>query len=172
MKKGYIHVYTGDGKGKTTASLGLAVRAAGAGLKVFIAQFVKGRDYSELKTLDYLRDWITIRRYGRKSFIHGNPRPEDIQAAQKGISQVREVLLSGDYDLVILDEINIAVFLKIITVEEVMNLISLKPDNVELVLTGRRAPEEVIRRADLVTEMKSIKHYYDKGVQARTGIEK
>jgi cob(I)alamin adenosyltransferase len=170
--RGYVQVYTGTGKGKTTAALGLAMRAAGAGLRVFIAQFVKGMKYSELKAIERFSDLITIKQYGRDCFIYQVPKDEDIQAAREGLKEVKEVVFSGLYPLVILDEANIATYYNLFSVEEVLELIDKKPENVELVITGRNAHPRLMERADLVTEMREVKHYYTKGVQARTGIER
>lgn len=171
MMIGYVQVYTGDGKGKTTAALGLALRAAGAGLRVFIGQFVKGVDYAETVALERNRDRITVRRFGRPGFIHGQPAADDVRAAREGMEQAREVLLGGEYDLVILDEILIAIHLGLLAEADVLDLIEARPSHVELVLTGRHAPDGVIEAADLVTEMREIKHYYRQGVSARRGIE-
>lgn len=168
--KGYIQVYTGNGKGKTTAALGLAVRAVGAGLKVYIAQFLKGMDYAELHSLKNFSN-ITLERFGRPQFIHGKPDKEDIRLAREGLKRIREVLSSGNYDVVILDEANIAVHLKLFSAEELIEAIRGRASNVEVVVTGRYAPEELLKIADLITEMKDVKHYYEKGVQARKGIE-
>ena len=170
--KGYIQVYTGDGKGKTTAALGLALRAAGAGLKVYIAQFVKGMEYSELKFLRNLSDSIVVKQYGRDCFIYREPDEEDIQAAQEGLKELREIMNSRKYQMIILDEANIATHFNLFSVDDLLDLIHGKPEDVELVITGRRADPRIIAEADLVTEMKEIKHYYQKGVQAREGIEK
>lgn len=170
-KRGYVHVYTGDGKGKTTAALGLALRAAGAGRTVFIAQFLKGMRYSELDALERFKDLITIRQFGRRHFVHGKPDRADIDAAKKGFAEAGEAVLSGEYDLVILDEANIAAYFRLFSEQELLDLIDAKPDHVELVITGRKAPKSLIDRADLVTEMKEIKHYYTGGVEARKGIE-
>ena len=170
--KGYVQVYTGDGKGKTTAALGLALRAFGAGLNVYIAQFVKGMDYSELNTLDKLSEHITLKQYGRDCFIKKEPQKEDIMAAREGLKEVKEIMGSGKYQLIILDEANIATFYELFSVEELLDLIRNKPEGIELVITGRRADPRVIEAADLVTEMKEIKHYYQNGVVARDGIEK
>ncbi len=169
--EGYVQVYTGDGKGKTTAALGLAVRAAGAGLKIFIAQFAKGRKFSEHKALERFTDLITVKCYGRECFIREKPTPKDTAAAQEGLREAREAMLSGDYDMVILDEANIAAHLGLISVDELIELIDLRPPAVELVITGRRADKRVIEKADLVTEMAEVKHYYQRGVNARKGIE-
>ena len=170
--KGYVQVYTGDGKGKTTAALGLALRAVGAGKKVFIAQFVKGQEYSELDAVKRLAPLLTLKQYGRKNFIHGKPAPEDLHAAQEGLNEVRKLIRSGKYDLFILDEINIATHLELIPTSEVLTLIRQKPEHVELVLTGRYADQKLIDAADLVTDMRPVKHYFEKGVTARKGIEK
>jgi len=170
--KGYIQVYTGNGKGKTTAAFGLALRAAGAGLKVYIAQFVKGMRYSETNALVKLREFITIKQYGRKCFINRDPEEKDIQAAQKGLKEVKAIMCSGEYQVIILDEANIATSYNLFSVEDLLDFIEAKPEGVELIITGRYADPRVIEKADLVTEMKEIKHYYHNGVKARKGIEK
>jgi cob(I)alamin adenosyltransferase len=170
--KGYVQIYTGNGKGKTTASLGLSIRAAGAGLKVFIAQFLKQGDYSEIKALERFSDLIRIQQYGLGRFVKGKPTEEEIKAARKGLEDVNEAMRSGKFDLIIVEEGNVAAACGLFEVQELMDLISKKPDNLELVITGRGAAPEVIAQADLVTEMKEIKHYYEKGVPARVGIEK
>ncbi len=171
MRRGYVQIYTGNGKGKTTASLGLALRAAGAGMKVFIGQFIKGEECSEHLALQRFADLIVYRQYGR-GLIMKAPSEEDVAAAREGIREAGAAVVSGDYDVVILDEINVAVALDLVSVEEVLALIKQKPDSVELILTGRNAHEAVIKEADLVTEMREIKHYYQNGVNARRGIEK
>jgi cob(I)alamin adenosyltransferase len=170
--QGRVQVYTGDGKGKTTAALGLALRAAGAGLKVYLAQFVKGMHYSELDALDRFSDCITVEQYGRDCFIYKTPDPQDIQAARHGLEETRRIMSSGAYDMIILDEASIATYYNLFSVEDLLAFIDARPPGVELVITGRRADERIVERADLVTEMKEIKHYYTKGVQARDGIEK
>lgn len=170
--KGYLQVYTGDGKGKTTAALGLALRSVGAGLKVFMGQFIKSMEYSEIKALKHFKDQITLRQFGRGCFIRGNPCQADIDVAKKALDAIATALTSGDYDVVIADEANVAFQCRIVSEADLLNLINARPDNVELVLTGRGAPEAILDRADLVTEMKAVKHYYEKGVQARAGIEK
>lgn len=171
-QQGYVHVYTGDGKGKTTAALGLALRAAGAGFKVFIGQFIKGTVYSEMNALRCLSDSITLEQFGRGCFISRDPAPEDIEAARQGLAVALAVIQKREYRLVILDEINVAVQCKLFPAEEVLALIDAKPAQVELILTGRGAPPEVLERADLVTEMREVKHYYRSGVAARIGIER
>jgi len=170
--KGYLQVYTGDGKGKTTAALGLAMRAAGAGLRVYVAQFVKGMKYSELVTLEKLSEYITVKQYGRDCFIKKSPQKEDIQAAQAGLKEVGEIMRSGKYQVIILDEANIATHYNLFSVDDLLDFIRSKPEDVELVITGRRADPRILEEADLVTEMKEIKHYYRNGIQARDGIEK
>ncbi len=169
--KGYVQVYTGNGKGKTTAAFGLALRAAGASRKVFMAQFVKGKMYSEIKAVRDFLPTVEVKQFGLRCFIEKDPTQEDIQAAQKGLAEVKEIINAGNYNLIILDEIFIALFYKLFTVEEVIHIIRNKPENLELVLTGRYAPQEIIELADLVTEMKEVKHYYTKGIEAREGIE-
>jgi cob(I)alamin adenosyltransferase len=169
--RSYLHVYTGDGKGKTTAAIGLAIRAAGAGLSVLFAQFVKGQKYSEIGALERFSDRITIRQYGCGCFIVQNPTGEDITEATKGLAAVRESLRSGTYQLVILDEATIALYYRLFTVDELLSAIRERSPECEVVVTGRYAPQKLIDAADLVTEMKEVKHYYAKGVKARTGIE-
>ena len=170
--KGFIQVYTGNGKGKTTAAFGLALRATGAGLKVYFAQFIKGMKYSELESIKKFDDLIVLKQYGRDCFIKKNPEQQDIDLAQKGFNAVKEIVLSGKYDIVILDEITIAIFYSLINEDDLLKLMQNKPEHVELVITGRYATNAIIEQADLVTEMKEIKHYYQKGITARTGIEK
>jgi len=167
---GMVHVYTGNGKGKTTSAIGLAVRAAGAGLNVYIGQFVKGRKYSELNSLDKL-DNIEIEQFGKKKFIKNNTEKIDIKKAKEGYRKIEKVLNSNYYDLVILDEANIAVYFNLFSVEELLDLIEKRNQEIEVVLTGRMANNKIIEYADLVTEMKEIKHYYKKGITARKGVE-
>ena len=171
LKKGYVHIYTGDGKGKTTAAFGLALRAAGAGMKVFIAQFLKALPSHECTLLSRLSDSITITQYGRDCLIKGEPTDEDRTLARQGLHAVHEALASGKYDLIILDEVTVAVFFKLLSVDDILEVITKKPPQTELVITGRKADPRLIEAADLVTEMKEVKHYYTRGVQARTGIE-
>jgi len=170
--RGYVQVYTGNGKGKTTAALGLALRAVGAGLKVFIGQFIKLGEYSEIKALKRFSDQIQVEQFGLGRFLKGRPSPKNIAAAQKGLARIREVMASGRYHLIILEEANVAAKLDLITVQDILDIIEAKPDDVELVITGRHASRRIIDAADLVTEMRSVKHYFDKGVRARLGIEK
>ena len=172
--KGYIQVYTGNGKGKTTAALGLALRAAGYKHKVYIGQFLKGQEYGELLSAKKLSPYITIEQFGRKGFIHvtKDPDEEDIKRAKRGLNKCLEAMLSRKYRILVLDEINVAVDLNLITEEEVHEFLDKRPEDVEIILTGRYAPPSFLKRADLVTEMKEKKHYYKKGVKAREGIEK
>lgn len=170
--KGYIHLYTGDGKGKTTAAIGLAVRAAYAGKKVYIGQFVKGMKYHEVYMEEDLPN-IKIEQYGKDCFIENEPTEEDLKRAEKGLEKISKIMSEGYYDLVVLDELTIALYFKLFSLEDVIVAIENKHPQVELVITGRYAPEELIELADLVTEMKQIKHYYDdQGVMARDGIER
>ncbi len=169
--KGYIQIYTGDGKGKTTASLGLAIRAAGAGLKVYIVQFLKQGDYSEIKALSKFEN-ITIKQYGLGKFVKGKPSDDDILSGVEGYLKLCEILKQNKHDVVIAEEGNVAVTCNLISEKELLELMDMKPDNVELVITGRGATAAVIEKADLVTEMKEIKHYFKQGVTARVGIEK
>jgi cob(I)alamin adenosyltransferase len=170
--KGYIQVYTGDGKGKTTAGLGLALRAAGAGLKVFIGQFIKQGDYSEINALKRFSDLVTVEQFGLGRFIKGKPAPEDIEMSRHGLEKIKKIFAAGEHHVVILDEANVAVTVGLFSEAELIDLIALKPENTELLITGREASPGIIEKADLVTEMREIKHYYRKGVQARDGIEK
>jgi len=170
--KGYVQIYTGNGKGKTTAALGLALRAYGAGLHIYIAQFLKGTKTSELKVLRTFKDLITVKQYGKNNFIYGNPDEEDKKLAKKAIEEINNIIKSCNYDIVILDEANYAVHLGLIAVDDLLKIIDKKPQNVELVITGRYAKKELIKKADLVTEMRQVKHYFNKGIKARMGIEK
>jgi cob(I)alamin adenosyltransferase len=191
LKCGLIHVYTGDGKGKTTAALGLALRAAGCGLRVYVCQFLKGQEYGELEAVQWLaagapvanvpegdrRPPITIERFGRPTFVHvsadgtSSAGEEDVRLARAGLDAARRAMSGGQYDLVVLDEINVALYFRLLTVQEVLELIDARPEGVELVLTGRRVPDEILARADYVTEMREVRHPYQRGVQARKGIE-
>ncbi len=172
MRKGYVQVYTGNGKGKTTAALGLAIRAAGAGYRTFIAQFIKKKKCSEHVLLEELSDRITIEQYGKGLIMGRKPSRADIERAREGYERAKEVMLSKEYDLVILDEANVATHYHLIPVRDLLELIALKPAGVELVITGRHADEKVLAAADLVTEMREIRHYHEQGVSARRGIEK
>jgi cob(I)alamin adenosyltransferase len=172
LERGLVQVYTGNGKGKTSAAFGLALRAIGRGLKVYIIQFIKGGfDYGELYIVDKLPN-LTLKAFGRGQFITSKPPDKmDVALAEEALSLARKVVESGEYDMVILDEINVALNLKLISLEKVLELIKNKPEHVELVLTGRYAPGEIIEVADLVTEMREIKHPYKKGYPARMGVD-
>jgi cob(I)alamin adenosyltransferase len=169
--KGYIQVYTGNGKGKTTAALGLALRSAGAGLRVFVGQFLKQGDYSEIKALSRFEN-VTVEQFGMGRFVRGMPSDEEKAAARKGYARLCDILTAGAHDLMIVDEGNVAVTCRLISEKELLALMDKKPDTMELVITGRNASPAVMNRADLVTEMNEIKHYYHQGVMARKGIEK
>jgi cob(I)alamin adenosyltransferase len=170
--QGLIHVYTGDGKGKTTSALGLALRASGHGMRVHIIQFMKGRiDYGEIKACKD-NPSITIEQFGRPQFVdRDNPEPEDIEFAKQAMKRAEEVLASGKYHIVILDEINVALDFNLVSLDDVLDLIGKKPEDVELILTGRNAHPEISRMANYVTEMLPIKHPYEKGQPGRKGIE-
>ncbi len=172
--KGCIQVYTGNGKGKTTAALGLALRAAGHGLRTYFGQFLKGQNYGEIFAIQKLSPLITLEQFGRKGFIHvtENPDQEDIRRAQKGLRKCYKMMKSGKYQIIVLDEVNVAVHFNLFSEKEIHDFLDEKPEEVEVVLTGRYAPRSFIKRADLVTEMKEIKHCYQKGIKARRGIEK
>jgi cob(I)alamin adenosyltransferase len=171
---GYIQVYTGNGKGKTTAALGLAFRAAGRGFRTYVAQFLKAQPTGEIEAAKKLAPLIRIEQFGREGFItvKDGPGDEDVARAKAGLAKALEAMLSGEYRIVVLDEVNTAVHFKILPEQDVLDVIDKRPAAVELVLTGRYAPAAFIERADLVTEMIEIKHYYGRSVQAREGIEK
>jgi len=171
VMKGYIQIYTGDGKCKTTAALGLIIRAVGAGLRVYFGQFIKGRNYSEIKILNTRFPEVTIVQFGHGRFIRGKPAQDEVGAAVKGLDCLKEAMQSGLYDVVIGDEANTAITAGLFTEEDLLALCDFKPESVELVLTGRGAGQALLERADLVTEMKCIKHYYNAGVKGRPGIE-
>ncbi|HVP92810.1 MAG TPA: cob(I)yrinic acid a,c-diamide adenosyltransferase [Acidobacteriota bacterium] len=172
LDRGLVQVYTGNGKGKTSAAFGLALRAIGRGLKVYIIQFIKGGfDYGELYIVDKLPN-LELKAFGRGKFITKKPvGKEDIALAEEALALAEKIVKSGEYDIVILDEINVVLSLRLISLEKVLELIRNKPKQVELVLTGRNAPSEIVEVADLVTEMKEIKHPFNEGYQARKGIE-
>jgi cob(I)alamin adenosyltransferase len=165
-----IQVYTGNGKGKTTAAIGLAVRACGAGLKVYIAQFIKGKNYSEIKALRKFRPNLTIEQFGRGTFIKV-PGPVDRDLAEKGLKKVKQILSENRFDLIILDEINNALEIKLLEVASVLRMLEKTPKETEMVLTGRNAHPDIIAKADLVSEINEVKHYFKDGVKARRGIE-
>ena len=190
--KGYVQVYTGNGKGKTTAALGITMRASGAGKKIAFVQFMKALGYSEQKILPTLPG-VTWKTLGKPFFIakkgsiseedlaqygdncvvfeEDNPPTDYVKMISDGFAEAKEMVMSGDFDMVVLDEINCAMYFGLLSIDEVLDLIRNKPAHTELILTGRYAPDEIIEAADLVTEMREIKHYYNEGVQARKGIE-
>jgi cob(I)alamin adenosyltransferase len=193
LERGLIHVYTGDGKGKTTAALGLALRAAGCGFCTYVCQFLKGQEYGELEAARWLEEGalhaaalqrrmqrppITIERFGQPTFVHisadgarTTATEEDVRLAREGLAAARRAMEGGLYELVVLDEINVALYFQLLTVQEVLEVIDHKPEGVELVLTGRRVPDEILARADYVTEMHEVRHPYQQGIRARRGIE-
>lgn len=172
MERGLVQVYTGNGKGKTTAALGLALRAVGHGLKVLIVQFMKGSSSGELEAAQKLSPYLTIKKMGRETFVFRNKiDPLDLKLAQEGFLLAKNAIENKEYDIVILDEINVAIDFGLIPLSDILQLLDSKPETVELILTGRNAKPEILERADLVTEMVEKKHYYSKGIPARKGIE-
>lgn len=191
--KGYVQVYTGNGKGKTTAAIGLAIRALGAGKRVLLLQFMKSKVYSEHNILPQISPELHLETLGKPFFVAkegsltaeelakwgsevvvfppGKPPADYVAVAVQGIARAKEAVSNGKYDLVILDEINVAMYFELVSWQQVEDVINSKMENVELVLTGRGASPELIERADLVTEMREVKHYYQQGVAARLGIE-
>jgi cob(I)alamin adenosyltransferase len=171
--RGYVQVYTGGGKGKTTAALGLALRAAGHGYRTYFGQFLKARPSGETKAARRLAPLLTIEKFGRRGFVRPGRTPdgEDVDRARKGLARCLKAMLSGRYRIVVLDEVNVALSLGLLAARDVLALLDRRPADVEVVLTGRGAPPALLGRADLVTEMKPRKHYSDKGVKARAGIE-
>lgn len=167
---GYIHLYTGNGKGKTTAALGLAIRAVGANKRVFIGQFVKGMHYAELESIARFPE-IILKQYGLDCFIENQPTQDDINAARNGLSEIAEIIRQNKFDMIILDEICIALYYHLFEIDEVINLLSERTSETEIILTGRYAPKELYDISDLITEMKEVKHYFHQGVIARKGIE-
>ena len=171
LARGYVQLYTGDGKGKTTASLGLVLRALGQGLRPAVLQFMKADpNWGEIVSLKQFG--VPVQQCGLDHWTFaGKVSDEDRAAAAEGFARARALVKSGDYDLVVLDELVTAVFFELVPLGDVLELIREKPEQVELVITGRRAPEELVAAADLATEMRPLKHYYDAGVKARPGIE-
>jgi cob(I)alamin adenosyltransferase len=172
LERGLIQVYTGEGKGKTTAALGLALRAAGHGLRVEIIQFLKGwPGYGELIGVAWLPT-VAIHPFGRSGWVHpAQPQPEDYERATRALAYARQIVTSGKADIVVLDEIDVALDYGLLDLEVVLALLDSKPPAVELILTGRNAHPEIVSRADLVTEMRKVKHPYDRGIGGRKGIE-
>ncbi|MCS7053185.1 MAG: cob(I)yrinic acid a,c-diamide adenosyltransferase [Ignavibacterium sp.] len=173
LKKGYIQIYTGNGKGKTTAAIGQVVRAAGFGLKSYLACFMKEFPYSEFESLKKFEGLIKVESFGKDDFVYRReyPKDEELQAIRLGLDKSKDAMIKEKYDLIVLDEICVCHYFKIFSVDEIIDFIKLKPENTELILTGRYCPQELFEYADLITEMKEIKHYYSQGVNARRGIE-
>ena len=171
LQKGIIHIYTGNGKGKTTAAIGQGIRAVGAGLRVYMIQFMKGYSYSEVKALQSSKNFM-IKQFGRPDFVDKkNPAEIDIRYAQEALEHAKQIIESNRYDVVILDEINVALDYQLIKEDEVVNMLKEKPNKMELILTGRYAPQKIIKNADLITEMLEIKHPYKNGMKCRRGID-
>lgn len=170
--QGLVQVYTGNGKGKSSAALGLGLRAAGHGFEVYMIQFMKGQiNYGELEAVKHIPNF-TIRQFGRPDFVDkSNPDPEDIKLAQEALEHARSIIKIGSVEFLILDEINVAIDFGLVTDKEVITLIKARPPHMELILTGRYAPPSIIKIADLVSEIKEVKHPYQKGVAARKGVE-
>jgi len=173
LEKGFIQIYTGNGKGKTTAAIGQAVRSAGFGLKSYIIQFMKEFHYNEHKALKNLNEWITIEQYAGDDFVYKKEPPDkkEIDKARRGLASAKAKMLCGKYDLIILDEVCVSIYFGLFSDEEILTFMKQKPENIELILTGRYCPDKLLDKADLVTEMKEIKHYYQEGITARKGIE-
>jgi cob(I)alamin adenosyltransferase len=174
LGKGYVQVYTGNGKGKTTAALGLAFRAWGRGLRTYVGQFMKGQFYAEIAAAAQTAGHIVIEQYGKDTFVHvkNPPAPEDVELAQAGLARFKAAMHGGGYQIVVADEIITSLFFHLVALDDVLTLMREKPDGVELILTGRYCPDEIIAAADLVTEMKELRHYYEKNVPAREGVER
>jgi cob(I)alamin adenosyltransferase len=172
LSRGLIQVYTGEGKGKTTCALGLGLRAVGQGLKVYVIQFIKGRETGESRAATRLAPELTFRFFGRPGFGRlRSPAPEDLQLIREAWDLAGRVIMAGEHDLVILDEINLALAYGLVPLAETLEVLRRRPPHVEVVLTGRQAPPELLELADLVTEMRPAKHYLQAGVRARAGIE-
>lgn len=173
LKQGFIQIYTGNGKGKSTAAIGQAVRAAGFGLKTYIAQFMKEYPYNELNSLKHLSEWITIEQFCGDDFVYKKELPgkDEIDKARRGLAKAKSKMLSGKFDMIILDEVCVSIYFGLFSDEEILTFMKQKPEKVELILTGRYCPDNLLEKADLVTEMKEIKHYYQAGVKSRRGIE-
>jgi len=173
LKQGFIQIYTGNGKGKTTAAIGQALRALGFGLNIYFVQFMKNHPYGEVKLLESFAPQLVLKRYGNDAFVFQKKAPSAqlISEVQQGLLKAQKALLSGCYDMVILDEILVAIYFKLIQEDQIKKFLKKKPPRVEIILTGRYSPPAINDLADLVTEMKEIKHYYRKGILARRGIE-
>ncbi len=171
--RGYVQIYTGSGKGKTTAALGLALRAAGSGLRTCVVQFMKGRRYGELDAVKMTGGLIAIEQFGHPTFcaFGREPDPADVERARSALGRIHELMAAGSCDILVADEMATACLFKLITEDDVLRVMREKPDGMELVITGRGATERMMQQADLVTEMREVKHYYTRGVNAREGIE-
>jgi len=173
LNQGFIQIYTGNGKGKSTAAIGQAVRAAGFGLKTYIAQFMKEYPYNELNSLKHLSEWITVDQFCGDDFVYKKELPGkvEIDNAHRGLAKAKLKMLSGKFDIIILDEVCVSIYFGLFSDEEILTFMKQKPDKIELILTGRYCPDNLIEKADLVTEMKELKHYYQTGIKSRKGIE-
>jgi cob(I)alamin adenosyltransferase len=172
LERGYVQVYTGDGKGKTTAALGLSLRAAGAGLRVVIVQFAKSGGSAEHEALKRFGDLVTVHACGTGAPVAEAPSPEDMKCAARGMELAREAVASGRCDVLVMDEACFAASRGLVAVEDLVSLARTKPERMELVITGRGAPAALVELADLVTEMRCVRHYHDRGVVARKGVER
>lgn len=170
---GMIQVYTGNGKGKTTAAIGQVVRATGVGMKTFFAMFMKDYPYSEIKGLEWMPEYIDIKQYANDSFVMKKEYPsEELKTeAKRGLDECIKAMNSGKYNIVVMDEAIVSIFFKLIELDDLLEVIKQRPKNIELILTGRYCPDEIKELADLVTEMKEVKHYYQNGQEAREGFE-
>jgi cob(I)alamin adenosyltransferase len=172
LQQGLIQVYTGEGKGKTTCALGLAFRAVGQGFKVFMVQFLKTDDTGEIQAARRLAPDFVIQSFGTPGFPSlREPDPRTLETVRQAFDLARRVILAGEHDLVILDEINLSLAYDLVPLAEMLEVLRQRPRHVEVVLTGRAAPPELVDLADLVTEMRPVKHYFEAGVKARRGIE-
>jgi len=173
LDKGYIQVYTGNGKGKTTAALGQVIRAAGSGLKTYFIQFMKDFPYGEKESLKRLSEFITFEQYGNDAFVFKKESPNKklIQTVKDGLQRAEEQMLNGDYNIIVLDEVCVSIYFELFKTDEIISFLKKKPEQVEVILTGRYCPQKIMEIADLVTEMREEKHYYTEGINARKGIE-
>ena len=172
FNRGIVYVITGDGKGKTTAALGQALRAVGHGRRVFMVQFMKGRKYGEVLAAERYLPGLVIRQCGLDSFVmRGRPAPVDLELARQGLALARKALTGGEFDLVILDEVNVALDFNLLPLDEVLALIADRPAAVDLILTGRYAPEPLLAAADTVSRIEEVKHHYAQGFKERAGME-
>ncbi len=173
MQKGFIQVYTGNGKGKSTAAIGQVIRGAGFGLKSYVLMLMKEFPYNEIKIFEQLNNFISFAQVGKDDFVFRKELPSEIekQKIKDALTDFTNKMLSNEFDILVLDEIFVAIYFRLTSTEDLLNIIKHKPENVELILTGRYCPKEIIEIADIVTEMKEIKHYYQKGILARRGIE-